>query len=529
MPHLPPETLHELIRRAGLDACADLIALATPEQLTSVLDIDLWRSAPGHEEQFDADRFGEWLEVLVDAGADEAARIVASLDDALVIAGLSRYVLVADPATRAASAQTDDESIESATARPRGLHVEVGGYLVRARRQDAWDAIVSLFVALDAGVPEAFQSIMQGCRRLSNSAPEIDGLDDLLPEPEQRMHDVALGRDDRRSRAGYATTADARSFLQMARQRRPGRHGAAAMNPVAAAYFRDAGEAMASDGRRARRQLRALDVSTPAHADDSLDVVATWLAEAGVAPERPRALSEGPACERSRPLRLRTLMQHVHDTDPHAYLARSRDLAFLTNVLMAGCSIQSRPFTVREASEAAVAVCNLGLERWPGNWLGTRTDVAASTDGIGEVLPDDFLVSHDLVTVFEVGWAVLYEEVGVFVTERLIATLGDLWCVDDEIQRGLDALRRELVTARDRGTPWRVREALDVVASLDGPAWASLRGLLDECPVLPEALTATLDGRTGAVSATAFVFVSTTGQIDTIRRFMDRLLDILSR
>ena len=42
---------------------------ATPEQLTSVLDLDLWRHAqPGRDEQFDADRFGEWLEVLVDTG-----------------------------------------------------------------------------------------------------------------------------------------------------------------------------------------------------------------------------------------------------------------------------------------------------------------------------------------------------------------------------------------------------------------------------------------------------------------------------
>jgi hypothetical protein len=65
VPHLPPETLLQLIRHSGLDACGELVAAATPEQLTSVLDFDLWRHAqPGRDEQFDADRFGEWLELL---------------------------------------------------------------------------------------------------------------------------------------------------------------------------------------------------------------------------------------------------------------------------------------------------------------------------------------------------------------------------------------------------------------------------------------------------------------------------------
>ena len=64
---------------------------------------------------------------------------------------------------------------------------------------------------------------------------------------------------------------------------------------------------------------------------------------------------------------------------------------------------------------------------------------------------------------------------------------------------------------------------------LDMPAWVSLLGLLDECPVLPAALTATLEGRTGAVSATAFEFISTTSQIGEVRAFMAKLLDILSR
>ena len=102
VPHLAPETLHQLIRYRGLDACGELVTSATPAQLTSLLDLDLWHAQPGRpgrDEQFDVDRFGEWLEVLVDTGDSVAARTVAALDKNLVIAGLSRYLRVFDPGT----------------------------------------------------------------------------------------------------------------------------------------------------------------------------------------------------------------------------------------------------------------------------------------------------------------------------------------------------------------------------------------------------------------------------------------------
>jgi len=133
VPHLAPETLHQLIRHSGLHACGELVASAPLEQLTSVLDLDLWRHAqPGRDEQFDADRFGEWVEVLVDTGETVAARIVAALDEHLVIAGLSRYVRVFDPPAIAPPASIEDESIDDElidrNVTPPGVsECEVGG------------------------------------------------------------------------------------------------------------------------------------------------------------------------------------------------------------------------------------------------------------------------------------------------------------------------------------------------------------------------------------------------------------------
>jgi hypothetical protein len=549
VPHLPPETLHQLIKSRGLDACSELVTSATPAQLTSVLDLDLWRHAqPGRDHLFDVDRFGEWLEVLVDADPSVAARTVAALDQNLVVAGLSRYVRVFDPGIFEPTAQSDDEPTDRHEAMREGdwlddapvhgstaasLECEVGGYLVRARRADTWDATVALLAALDAEHGSDFQAVMQGCRRLSNSRSEIDGLDDLLPAPEQHLHDLTIEREHRRSQQGYATPADARAFLEMARQPKgaPSRAiaGSSPINPIVAAYLRAADDASESWNETARTPGRTQDVP------ESLEAVMELLTEAGVLVAHPRALLEvanadlqvrlrakrygetSPKPSRRRAARLtsvRRLMAYVRDRDETAYLTRGRELGFLANTLLAGCSVQSRPFTPPEASDAAAGICNLGLEYWP----------------VSDTCPtESWLIDHDLVTAFEIGWAVLYQDVSLFVADQLVSTLDGLYCVDRDIQQGLVALRRALVKQRDAGTPWRACDAAEILALLDMTAWIGVLGLLDECPVLPAALTAILDGRTTTVSPTEFDFISTAAQIGDVRSFMGKLPNVLSR
>jgi hypothetical protein len=51
-------------------------------------------------------------------------------------------------------------------------------------------------------------------------------------------------------------------------------------------------------------------------------------------------------------------MRAVGERDPTIHGGRHFELAYLANVLIAGCSIQSRPFADKEAAEAAVATCN---------------------------------------------------------------------------------------------------------------------------------------------------------------------------
>jgi hypothetical protein len=419
-----------------------------------------------------------------------------------VVAGLSRYVRVLDPGVLEPTAQTDDEASENGLFATDGLAAEVGGYIVQARRPDAWDAIVGLLAELSAEQPECFDTVMGGCRRLSNAEREPDGLDDLLEEPEQLLHDVMLGRDDRREGSGFVTPADARAFLAMARQpRSPGRRG----NPIAVAGFRRAGAARAeaaSSGIDPRAALQPV-------VTEALDGLARALAAGGLLPERPGALLGGEQAGRPEAGGLGPLMEYLREHHPDLYLGRGQELAFLANSLVAGCSLQSRSFTPREASEAVVATCSLGLLRQP------------APPGA------DYLVGHDLIAVFEDGWAALHREVSQFVAEGLLAILRGARVGDSDTLAGLHALQRSLETHLAAGTPCVARDALDVLATLDTPAWHGLLGLLSECPVIPAVVTAIVERSTGRIDPKAFAFIATAADIDTVHAFMERLPQLL--
>jgi hypothetical protein len=313
----------------------------------------------------------------------------------------------------------------------------------------------------------------------------------------------------------------------MARRPHRAAHGEPSVNPLVAAYFRAITDTIGSENDGMPDvPRRALEPSATHAGVSEGDSVVDLAALADGATTRPRALLEGAHPGASRFAQLRLLMELVRDNDEGVYVVRSQELAFLANTLAAGCSIQSRSFTPQEASDAAAAICNLGLEHWPALWPNFHATSEADLDG---ALPDTFLIDHDLVSAFEVGWSVLHENVSMFVAEQLLFALSELRFSDADIQKGVATLRIELRRQRKAGTPWRARNALEVMATLDVPAWVSVLGLLDECPVMPAALTATLEGRTGAISATEFEFISTRGHLGKVREFMARFPDILLR
>ena len=488
-----------------------------------MLDLDLWRSAEaGRDEQFDLARFGEWLEGLVEGGDVNAAAIVSRIDGQLAVMGLSGYIRVFDPATVNSASSVRDNTPDGVARPTTGLSTQVGGYVVFANGVCCWDAIVALLLALEANHRAYFHTVMRGCRRLSEPRPETDGLDNLLGAPEQLLYDIGVSRNDRRAERGYLTPPEARAFLQMAIQPHHGPHQPPPVNPIVVAYLRSGEEATATAAPGAC--LADHGPVPPSDADEAktVETVLVLLAEAARAPEGPRALLGRSSGRESRVSRVRALMEIARVSDESAFLARSREVAFLANALMAGCSVQARRFTAQEASDAAIATCNLGIGLWPSHWLdeGARNSAPPIVRGTGP--SDSFLSDHDLVTAFQVGWAALHEA-SLFVAQHLLGVLKHVRALDTKTHEGLVTLRRTLTRCCKAGAPWLVRDALDVLAILDTTTWTALIGTLDECPVVPDALIALLERRTGAVSATAFEFVSSPEQIDEIRAFAQKL------
>lgn len=512
VPHLAPERLQQLVHLRGLDGMGAVLVAAAPAQIAALADLDLWRrAAPGADVRFDVERFGAWIEALVDVGVDDAARVVADLDATLVVAGLSRHVRVLDPGIFEPVAQSDDETIARHDAFREGdamgvdaddwhddrVELELGGYLVRARRREAWDAIVALLTALDEHRPPVFQRVMRGCRDLSFSRPESDGLDDLLFAPEQHAFDLDVAREARRTRQGYLSPADARAFLALAR----GGHARSAQ-AMADAYVQAVGGDAAAPGPVA-------DI-TPSAAM-AVAALAALLDDARqpTAASRRRLAAADPPRRDVAPAHVTRLMAHLEAARPPAFYQRTRELAFLANALADGCSLQGRAFTAEEASMAAACVCNLGLDR--------RGD-----------LPDTWLVDHSLLDAFGDGWSLLHRDVSLGAARRIIDVLDDLRCDDEDVRHDLRTLRRTLARQGEAGTPWHARGRADVLAVLDPVAAVAVQALLSECPVVAAALTAAIDGSAASVDPAASDFIATTAQLGEVRLFLRVLPELLT-
>ena len=428
--------------------------------------------------------------MLIDAGDRVAAEKLAGMPLPQLVAGFAQYARVFDLGSVISFETTSGERWDYSGPVQGRTGIEIGGYHVTARREDSWDAVAAVLVALESYEPDRFHELMAAVRALSNSRPEEDGFHSLLHDREQTMFDVAFERERRRDERGFASPADARAFLQMSRSVTP---ESIQPNPMASHYQRSIKIDAAGD-----------EATVSAAEHEAVEL----LADAGVITmAAPQALLGSGDHAPASSSRLERDLRVVFETNAAAYGDRNFELAYLANVLLAGCSIQARPFTTKEASDAAVAICNLGLERLaPSN---------------------DYLLTHDLIGVFQVGWTVLHRDVCLFVTRSLIDVLGTVRVADDDLQGALNLSRVRLSRELQSGTPWRASEALDVMTGIDLPAWAALVGLIAECPVVHAGLIASIDRSVRSVDPNAFEFFSTREQLAVVQRFMSALPAIL--
>ncbi len=365
---LPGPAVVDLVRRIGLEDAGEVLGLLTVEQLTELLDDVLWDAdAPGADETFEPRRFATWLEVMLEAGEEFAADQLAELSEDLLTLAVSRLALVLDlvEVEAAASERGQGELVEKAL--DASLHQELGDYFLVALQHDGWDTLVAALVALDARHGDVLERILH--RSWTAAHEQLDdagGLYELLTALDVLEVDAAAEREDRRAALGYVAPAAARAFLALAgRGCEPAELNAD--DPVTRAYFRELDVAKVR-----RRQVAA------AYREEEMVELLRGAVQSEVA-------SDAVASPRRHPLRDQLAQLAVRDPDRHARAVE--ELAFLTNVLVAGDASRGRPWRPVEAAERVLEVCEAGLERLP-------RDAAAG----------DQLARWNLVAAFRAGW-----------------------------------------------------------------------------------------------------------------------------
>ncbi|MFY0525663.1 DUF6178 family protein [Archangium gephyra] len=468
---LPAPALTRLIHHVGLEDAGELVALATTQQLARIFDEDLWRSErPGRQERFDAERFGLWLEVMLEMGADRAAARLAEMDEDFVTFALSGQLLVLDldvltmerlrPGEGWADEALVDKALESS------LSHELDRFLLIARRPESWDAVLSVLVALDESHHELLTRLLERCCHLASELIEDHGgLYAVLTTAEQLETDVSQAREERREREGFVAPTDAAAFLGLARSGRVGD------DPITRGYVRAQREAT-------RTPPPGVEGARPGQPASTLPLLHLLQEAEVLTASPPMALlgsGDGTGTHASATA-LREALAWIQGEAPEAFSRCMQELGYLANVLVSGCGHAGRPLRALEAAQMAIATCNLGLEAHP--------EAAGDRSRAGELL-----AREGLVPCFGQGWRVLHEDV----------VMRSACAFDAALARRVPAERGEAARARAQlardiasGKPWASRKRwVHLAPFLSKAAFAAMRELVDECPAFNGAFLAT--------------------------------------
>jgi hypothetical protein len=88
---VPATELYQIITDIGLGEAAELVALATPEQLRGCLDIDIW-----DRDHLQIEALTPWLQALVETGYEKLAEVWEKLDPELTALTLQRLTRIYD-------------------------------------------------------------------------------------------------------------------------------------------------------------------------------------------------------------------------------------------------------------------------------------------------------------------------------------------------------------------------------------------------------------------------------------------------
>lgn len=369
---LEPRRFVSLVRAVGLEDAGELLAMATPEQTLEVLDTQLWRAGPSdRSERLDAERFVVWLQVLLEAGDEAAARRLREIPEELLTAGLSAqlFVLELDALGHGLAGASWDEAEVAERVLDETLHLELDGYTLVARSDLGWDACIAALLALDVVDHDRVQRILERCRQATAEEleDEDDGLHPILRAQETIEVDAHADREDRRSQQGYVSLADARAFLALADQTALDDVDAVQEDPVTRAALRELRPAPARG--KGRGVAAAVPAPTPVRgtlralverAEEELGEATR--ARAALPAGRSELPVEAPEPEpESEVVVLREALQELAAEHPLRHGEQLTRLAYLANLLVTAGHPDGNPYAPVEAGDEVLRRVALGL------------------------------------------------------------------------------------------------------------------------------------------------------------------------
>jgi Family of unknown function (DUF6178) len=437
--HMQPKTLARLIDRIGLNDAAEIMALVPARNLLRAMDEAVWKSPrAGVSQEFDPAEFVRWLQVWLEVDVLFVAERLAAINDEYLAMCLSSVLLVDGSSSSGFAGNMAEYTMDGHAPDEPGYtdcpkadcYAIYGRFLVRPPFEDDWEIIRAALDALWRHAPDHLLHVL-GSMASSESMLDSAGRRTSL------NFDVAFERERHLERRGYVSQTGARAFLasisiattqellmMSVYDNETHRFLAGIENhdtdqhPVENVTAIDgAGDELLQTPNEARGPA-----STPASQDQIRSLSRLLENEAIAEPKRFKSLPSN-RHEQTRAV-LAELLHRLEAENQEAFQQRTRELAYLATVLMAGSSLEGRPFTGGDARDAAFATCNLGVE-----FIHSRQAVLKLDREPG------------LIRLFSIGW-------------QLLDTLRN---------RVIDGMKVSLVnletTQRLKNSPWLRNEA----------------------------------------------------------------------
>jgi Family of unknown function (DUF6178) len=401
---MQPKTLARLVDRVGLNDAAEIMALVPVRNLLRALDEAVWKSPrPGASQEFDAAEFVSWLQVWIEVDDLFVAERLVAISDEYLAMCLSSVLLVDGSSCSGFAGDMSEYAVNSHAPDEPGYtdcskadcYAIYGHFLVRPPFEDDWEIIRTALDALWRHAPD----------RLLHVLGTLASRESMLDSARRRTSlnfDVAFERERHLERRGYVSRTGARAFLASVSITTTqellmmSAYDNETHRFLAGIENHDTGQhpiekATAIDGAddellQTQNEARGL-ASTPA-SQEQIRALSQLLENEAIA--EPRRFKSLPSNEHERRPGLGELLDRLEGENQEEFQQRTRELAYLATVLMAGSSLEGEPFTGGDARDAAFATCNLGVEFIHSRQTGLKLD--------GE---------PGLIRLFLIGWQLL--------------------------------------------------------------------------------------------------------------------------